>query len=129
MARRWTGQLTKARVYDVGLVGFSSFAGTACQERVSNGPSKSNPCGSARNFIEEFSAENPPTQLYPHWQVAGMSADQVTQIYWVVYLEVSLVNFAMLKEVLLKISGDTGKGGDKDKNLVSLPQQSWFQIC
>ena len=66
MERRWTGQSTEAIVYEVGVVGVSSFGRTALQEPVSNGPSKSYRSNSARTLTEECFTEKSPTHIDPH---------------------------------------------------------------
>ena len=73
------------------------------------GRSKYYPSESPRTLLKECFADNPPVQLDPHQQLTGMSSDQMIQFARAVGLEVSLVTFGMLEDVLLKIGGKTGK--------------------
>ena len=46
------------------------------------------PGDSARTFLKESFADNPPVQLVPHQQLTGMSSDQMIQFARAIGLQV-----------------------------------------
>ena len=93
---------------------FPAVSGATVRPGLGAGRSKYYPSESARTLLKECFADTPPVQLDPHQQVTGMSSDQMIQFARAVGLEVSLANFGMLEDVLLKIGGKTGRNyGEK----------------
>ena len=117
IARRRVGSLSGGRVFEAAEVAESDLpavSGARVQPGLGAGRSKYYPSESAKTLLKECFADNPPVQLDPRQQVTGMSSDQMIQFARAVGLEVSLVNFGMLEDVLLKIGGKTGRNvGEK----------------
>ena len=114
IARRRVGNLSGGRVFEVAESDLPAVSGATVQPGLGAGRSKYYPSESARTLLKECFADNPPVQLDPRQQVTGMSSDQMIQFARAVGLEVSLVTFGMLEDVLLKIGGKTGRNvGEK----------------
>ena len=71
------------------------------------------PSQSAKTLFKDFFEHNPPTHLDATHQATSFSADQMIQFARAVGLEVSLVSFEMLEDLLLKANliGRGGGGG------------------
>ena len=114
IARRRVDNLSEGRVFEAVESNLPAVSGASVPAGLGAGRSKYYPSESARTLLKECFADNPPVQLDPHQQVTGLSSDQMIQFARAVGLEVSLANFGMLEDVLLKIGGKTGRNvGEK----------------
>ena len=109
IARRRAGSLSGGRVFEAVESNLLAVSGATVQLGLGAGRSKYYPSESAGTLLKECFADNPPVQLDSHQQVTGMSSDQMIQFARAVGLEVSLANFGMLEDVLLKNGGKTGR--------------------
>ena len=78
------------------------------QEATTKERMKFYPSQSAKSFLKEYFALNPPTHLDPSHATTNFSADQIIQFAWAVGLEVSLASHSMLEDLLLKARGGSG---------------------
>ena len=102
------------RVHEAAGMGLLCSSGTTVQYGLGTGRWKYYPSNSASTLLKECFADDPPVQLDPHQKLTGMGSDQRTKFARAVGLKVSLATFGMLKDVLLKIAGQTGTNvGDK----------------
>ena len=118
IARRRVGDVSERRVCEAAGFDLPGSSGATVQPGLGAGRSKYYPSESARTLLKECFADNPPVQLDPHQQLTGMSSDQMIKFARAIGLEVSLATFGMLKAVLLKIGGKTGRSvGERGSGL------------
>ena len=113
IARRRVGDLSGGRVFEASEPDFPAVSRATVQPGLGAGRSKYYPSESARTFLKECFADNPPVQSDPHQQVTGTSLDQMIEFARAIGLEVSLATFGMLEDVLLKIGGKVGRNVDE----------------
>ena len=66
------------------------------------------PSQSAESLLKQYSKLNPPTRLDHSHLTASSSADQMIQFARAVGLEMALVSYSMLEDMLLKAKGGSG---------------------
>ena len=114
IARRRVDDVSERGVFEGAGIGLPCSSGKTVQHGLRTGRPKRNPREYARTLLKECFADNLPLQLDPHQQLTGMSSDQMIQFVRAIGLEVSLVAFGIMEDVLLKIGGKTGRNvGDK----------------
>ena len=78
------------------------------QEAVPKERTRYYPSQSAKRLLKDCFEMNPPTHLDPSHATTSFSADQMIQFARAVGLEVSLVSYSMLEDLLLKARGGSG---------------------
>ena len=107
-ARRLADEPIGTRVCMGGRIGVPSFSGVETQLGLGVGWRKYYPSDSARTFLEDSVERDPLTNIDPHQQVIGLNANQMIQFARAVGLEVSLANFGMLEDLLMRTCSMNG---------------------
>ena len=89
IVRRRVDDVSGRRVHEVARIGLPGSSGTTVQHDFGTGRSKYYPSDSARTFLKECFADNPPVQLDPHQQLTVMSSDQMIYFAGAIGLEIS----------------------------------------
>ena len=91
-----------------GMVCFPPVDEMFGQEAAPKERTKYYPSQSARNLLKDCFELNPPTHLDPSHPTLSFSTDQMIQFARAGGLEVSLVSYSMLEDLLLKARGGSG---------------------